>query len=155
MKAIIKERFKNATDKTRMDLQETRGWMFNVGAIWTIFFLLMIIAEFLQLKFYDDHTVIVTTEIVKLYLAFLTAYSTATGVYNWYNPEMNKKPGEIFVIAWWILGVIMAIAHAITGRALPGQFETLLLGVLGIFVGKKITMRVATHIKEKIVAKKH
>ena len=139
-------------EKIKKKLRNTKDWLFWLCVSWTIPLMFLIVGEFLKVRIYRDFSVTVPVILTRLYYTILVAYATAKGKYKWDNPEFNKsekKIGEVFVILWWILGLLICLIHSITGWTLPSQLPEIMITIIGIFIFDKAANRVAIFIKTK------
>jgi hypothetical protein len=97
---------------------------------WTLVMYIAVVADF----FLKNALVEFLGPICAIYVALLAVYTTQKEFERWYDKNIGKHPGEIYVIVWtaiiFILVVLEIIYHEV--YTLPSEVFSTYLVVMGI-----------------------
>ena len=100
--------------------------------IWTIFFFLFIILDFISDNGYSDWLNLISV----VYIALLAIYAGHKEFSRWYNKHKERHPGEIFVAMWSAIFFLIIGFDFILNKpyVLPDSVASAFIAVLTILV---------------------
>lgn len=98
--------------------------------LWTILLFSLIIIDFM----YENAFLGLVEPIAVLYIATLALYSAEKEFERWYEFNIGRHPGEVYVILWTALLFGIVIAQIVMHKHyhLPSEVVATYVGVLGI-----------------------
>ena len=104
-------------------------WRYLVN-FWTLAIYVFIVADF----FLRNSLVEFLGPICAIYIALLAVYTTQKEFERWHDENIGKHPGEIYVIVWTALIIVLIILEIIYHESytLPSEAFSTYLVIMGI-----------------------
>ena len=104
-------------------------WRYLVN-FWTLVIYVFIVADF----FLRNSLVEFLGPVCAIYIALLAVYTTQKEFERWHDENIGKHPGEIYVIVWTALVIVLIILEIIYHESytLPSEAFSTYLVIMGI-----------------------
>ena len=99
--------------------------------VWSFIFFVIIIMDFA----YNNAYIEILNAMSVIYVSVLTIYVSNKEFERWYDRHKESHPGEIFVIAWTVIIILLFVLDLFyTIYTLPGSVVSTYIAVLTILV---------------------
>ncbi len=128
---------------------EFRFWRQLINT-WSFLFFALIVMDFIHKNAYEE----VINAVATIYISILAVYVSNKEFERWYDRHQESHPGEIFVIIWSGLVIILLFLDFIYGSAykLPSAVASAYIAVLTILVITRKSKQLY-HLRRKRKAK--